>query len=460
MPSRVASRLELRVEHDQLTIVEVYRRGMFRRNKARGILLVIAVMLAMFLLAGCSGGSQNDEAVNAADNVETTVPAEHSDASPANEALEEEAAAAEEEEEEEEAEEPVEPSVEQDIPSLKDVYEPYFPIGAAIEPHQTTGLVSELLKKHVNMIVAENAMKPSSLQPSEGNFRWENADRIVQFAKENGMELRFHTLVWHNQVPDWFFLDENGKPMIDETDPDKREANKQLLLQRLETHVRTVVERYKDDIKYWDVVNEVVEPNDPDGMRNSPWYQITGTDYIETAFRAAREAGGPDIKLYINDYGTDDVRKRDRIYELVKEMLDRGVPIDGVGHQTHISIHWPPVDSIIESMQKFAELGLDNIVTELDMSLYAWNDRSDFGDQIPDHILAKQAERYGELFKAFRENSDILSEVTFWGIADNHTWLSSFPVDSRTEAPLLFDKNYHAKPAFWSVIEAAQEDET
>src|SRR5690606_37175178 len=161
------------------------------------------------------------------------------------------------------------------------------------------------------------AMKPSSLQPSEGNFRWENADRIVQFAKENGMELRFHTLVWHNQVPDWFFLDENGKPMIDETDPDKREANKQLLLQRLETHVRTVVERYKDDIKYWDVVNEVVEPNDPDGMRNSPWYQITGTDYIETAFRAAREAGGPDIKLYINDYGTDDVRKRDRIYELV-----------------------------------------------------------------------------------------------------------------------------------------------
>ena len=111
-------------------------------------------------------------------------------------------------------------------------------------------------------------------------------------------------------------------------------------------------------------------------------------------------------------------------------------------------------------MKKFAELGLDNIVTELDMSLYAWNDRRDFGDQIPDHILAKQAERYRELFKAFRENSDIISEVMFWGIADNHTWLNSFPVDSRTEAPLLFDKNYHAKPAFWSVIEAAQEDET
>ena len=207
MPSRVASRLELRVEHDQLTIVEVYRRGMFRRNKARGILLVIAVMLAMFLIAGCSGGSQNDEAVNAADNVETTVPAEHSDASPANEALEEEAAAAEEEEEEEEAEEPVEPSVEQDIPSLKDVYEPYFPIGAAIEPHQTTGLVSELLKKHVNMIVAENAMKPSSLQPSEGSFNWEHADRIVNSRRRTAWNFASIRLVWHNQVRDWFFLD-------------------------------------------------------------------------------------------------------------------------------------------------------------------------------------------------------------------------------------------------------------
>jgi len=256
-------------------------------------------------------------------------------------------------------------------------------------------------------------------------------------------------------VPNWFFLDENGRPMVDETDPEKREANKQLLLQRLETHVRTVVERYKDDIKSWDVVNEVIEPGDPDGMRNSLWYQITGTDFIETAFRAAREAGGPDIRLYINDYGTDDPKKRDLLYNLVKEMLERGVPIDGVGHQTHISVPWPPVEQIIESMKKFAELGLDNIVTELDMSLYAWNDRRDYGDDIPEAVLQKQAERYRDLFTAFKENKDILSEVTFWGISDAHTWLSSFPI-VRTEAPLLFDKNFHAKPAFWGVVDPSK----
>ncbi len=198
-------------------------------------------------------------------------------------------------------------------------------------------------------------MKPASLQPTEGNFQWADADRIVQFAKENGMELRFHTLVWHNQTPDWFFLDKEGKPMVEETDPQKREENRKLLLQRLENYIRAVVLRYKDDIKSWDVVNEVIEPNDPGGMRNSPWYQITGTEYIEVAFRAAREAGGSDIKLYINDYNTDDPVKRDILYELVKNLLEKGVPIDGVGHQTHIDIYNPPVERIIESIKNLPD---------------------------------------------------------------------------------------------------------
>lgn len=354
------------------------------------------------------------------------------------------------------AEKPPLLSVETDIPSLAETYADFFPIGAAIEPYQTSGVWADLLKKHVNMIVAENVMKPASLQPSEGTFRWENADRIVEFAKANGMELRFHTLVWHNQVGDWFFKDPDGKPMVDETDPAKREANKKLLLERLDRHVRTIVGRYKDVIKSWDVVNEVVEPGDPDGMRASPWYKITGTEYIETAFRAAREAGGPDIKLYINDYGTENPAKRDRLYELVKELLDKGVPIDGVGHQTHISIYGPPVSQIIDSMKKFSELGLDNLVTELDMSIYAWNDRRDYGPDIPEDLLWKQAERYRELFEAFKANKDIIGGVVFWGIADKHTWLHNFPVRNRTDAPLLFDQQLHAKPAFWAVVDPSR----
>lgn len=345
-----------------------------------------------------------------------------------------------------------EPSVEQDIPSLAETFADYFKVGAAIEPAQMEGLKAEMLKKHVNWLVAENVMKPDAIQPTEGKFNWGNADRIVAFAKENNMEVRFHTLLWHSQVGAWFFKDAEGKPMIEETDAAKREANKKLLLQRVDTHVRTIVERYKDDIQSWDVVNEVIEPADQDGMRASEWYKITGTDFIETAFRAAREAGGAEAKLYINDYGTDNPAKRDRLFELVKEMLDKGVPIDGVGHQTHIDLFGPTVNSIIESMKKFAELGLDNLVTELDMSLYAWNDRSDVGSAIPVDLLQKQADRYRELFEAFRDNKDILSGVVFWGIADDHTWLNSFPV-TRTNAPFLFDKQLHAKPAFWAVVD-------
>ncbi|MHA7966539.1 endo-1,4-beta-xylanase [Paenibacillus sp. CAU 1782] len=352
---------------------------------------------------------------------------------------------------------PAEPSVQADIPSLAASLGDYFPIGAAIEPAQTGGLKAELLKKHVNMLVAENVMKMDAIQPSEGVFRWDNADRIVSFAKENGMALRFHTLVWHSQVGAWFFKDAEGQPMIDETDPDKMERNKELLLQRLDTHVTAIVERYKDDIRDWDVVNEVIEPGDPDGMRASEWYKITGTDFIATAFRAAREAGGPEIRLYINDYGTDNPVKRDRLYELVKELLEQDVPIDGVGHQTHIDVYGPTVNSIIDSMVKFADLGLDNQVTELDMSLYRWNDRSDYGNQVPESVLELQADRYGELFEAFKANKDILSAVVLWGISDDHTWLNGFPV-TRTNAPLLFDRQYQAKSAFWAIVDPSKRE--
>lgn len=347
------------------------------------------------------------------------------------------------------------PSVQRDIPSLAETFKDDFAIGAALEPSQTSGLSADLMKKQVNMLVAENAMKPASIQPVEGQFNWDQADQIVAFAKENGMSVRFHTLVWHSQVPDWFFQDADGKPMADETDAKKREASKKLLLDRLDAHIRAIVGRYKDDIKYWDVVNEVIEPADPDSMRNSNWYKITGTDYIATAFRAAREAGGPGIKLYINDYGTDDPKKRDRLYALVKEMLDKGVPIDGVGHQTHINIYNPSVLNVIESMKKFKELGLDNQITELDMSVYNWNDRTDFGAVVPDDILQKQAQRYKELFEALKSNAGLVSAVVFWGIADDHTWLSTFPV-TRTEAPLLFDKQMHAKPAFWAIVDPSK----
>nr|AAV98623.1 alkaline active endoxylanase precursor [Halalkalibacterium halodurans]AEJ76926.1 endo-1,4-beta-xylanohydrolase [Bacillus sp. JB 99] len=343
------------------------------------------------------------------------------------------------------------------VASLSERYQEQFDIGAAVEPYQLEGRQAQILKHHYNSLVAENAMKPVSLQPREGEWNWEGADKIVEFARKHNMELRFHTLVWHSQVPEWFFIDENGNRMVDETDPEKRKANKQLLLERMENHIKTVVERYKDDVTSWDVVNEVID--DGGGLRESEWYQITGTDYIKVAFETARKYGGEEAKLYINDYNTEVPSKRDDLYNLVKDLLEQGVPIDGVGHQSHIQIGWPSIEDTRASFEKFTSLGLDNQVTELDMSLYGWPPTGAYTsyDDIPEELFQAQADRYDQLFELYEELSATISSVTFWGIADNHTWLDDRAREYNNgvgvDAPFVFDHNYRVKPAYWRIID-------
>jgi len=348
-----------------------------------------------------------------------------------------------------------------EVPSISERYENSFKIGAAVEPYQLEGINAEVLKRHYTSIVAENVMKPVNIQPEEGKFNFTEADKIVQFARENNMDLRFHTLIWHSQVPDWFFLDKKGNPMVEETDPKQREKNKKLLLKRVENHVKTIVQRYKDDVDAWDVVNEVIDDYAPNekGLRESPWYQITGTDYIKVAFETARKYGGEDAKLYINDYNTEVEGKRDLLYGLVKELLDQGVPIDGVGHQAHIQIGWPSIQQIEDSINLFASLGLDNQITELDVSLYGWPPRPAYPtyEEIPDSEFERQAVRYNALFELYEKLDNKISNVTFWGIADNHTWLNDraeqYNDGIGKDAPFVFDPDYNVKPSYDAIID-------
>ncbi|HEO8420359.1 Endo-1,4-beta-xylanase A precursor [Mycobacteroides abscessus subsp. abscessus] len=349
-----------------------------------------------------------------------------------------------------------------EVDQLRTRYQDSFSIGAAVEPYQLEGTDAAVLKHHFNSIVAENVMKPINIQPEEGKFNFEQADKIVQFAKENGMELRFHTLVWHSQVPEWFFLDKDGKSMVNETDPKQREKNKKLLLKRLETHIKTIVKRYKNDIQSWDVVNEVIDDGNPaneQGLRESPWFKITGTDYIKVAFETANRYASKDAKLYINDYNTEVNPKRDRLYNLVKDLLKQGVPIDGIGHQSHIQIGWPSISEIESSINLFAGLGLDNQITELDVSLYGWPPRPAYPtyEAIPLNQFEAQAERYNQLFNLYERLDDKISSVTFWGIADNHTWLNDraeqYNDGVGVDAPFVFDTNYQVKPAYWAIMD-------
>ena len=339
------------------------------------------------------------------------------------------------------------PPIQTDIPSVYQTLAAYFPIGAAIEPSQLdSSRHVELLKRHFNSIVAENVMKPGLIQPAEGQFNWADADKLVQFARANNMQMRGHTLVWHQQNPDWLFKDAGGN------DLQPGPATKALLLQRLEAHIRAVVGRYKDDIDSWDVVNEVIDPAQADCMRRSAWYTLTGLDFIATAFRVAREVA-PDARLFINDYSTTDTRKRECIYNLVRDLKAQGVPIDGVGHQMHINVESPSAAVIEQTIQLFAGLGLDNQITELDMSVYT--NSSDSYTTVPEEILLKQGYRYKAIFEVFKRQKDHISWVVFWGMADDHTWLKTFPID-RLDLPLLFDEQQQAKYAYWGVVDPSR----
>lgn len=329
------------------------------------------------------------------------------------------------------------------IPSLYQSFADYFPIGAAVWQGDLTPPHSDLLARHFNSIVAENAMKWRALRPSEDAFNFAAADAILHFAKANHMLIRGHNLAWHVNNPPWLFKDAAGNDL--QPGPE----SKSLVLRRLETHIRTVVSRYRDDVYAWDVVNEVIDPKQPDGFRRSDWFRLTGADYIDTAFRVAREVA-PSAKLFVNDYDTTNPAKRNFLLRLVRDLKSRGVPVDAMGHQTHINIESPTVDSIVESVEKFSALGLDNQITELDVSVYT----NAFGScsSILAGVLLEQGYRYRDLFNAFRSLKGKISGVTLWGYADDHTWLRHFP-RNRLDDPLLFDDRLQPKPAFWGIVD-------
>jgi len=349
---------------------------------------------------------------------------------------------------------------EKDIPSLKEVYKDYFYLGAATGPQYLNekDVYSGFISYHYGVLVAGNSMKPDALQPAEGRFNWREADLFVDFAQRHNMLLRGHTLLWHNQVPNWFFVDPT-----DRTKP----ASSELLIARLENHIKTVVGRYKGKVYSWDVVNEVL--NDSGNIRTendgSKWAAIIGdvdgdgyvSDYIELAFKFAREAD-PDARLIINDYGLESRgAKRTGMYNLVKRMLEKGVPVDGVGLQMHISIYGPSPSEIEETIELFASLKEYNPnfrveVTEMDMSVYRWMEQK---KEITMDLLEQQAQLYGEIFEVFKRQAEKgnLNVVVLWGTGDWDSWLDNHPIQGRGDAGLLFDRQLNAKPAYYKVIQ-------
>jgi endo-1,4-beta-xylanase len=345
-------------------------------------------------------------------------------------------------------------------PSLARKYESLFPIGAAVDPtsRQTH---APLLEQHFNSVTAENEMKFESLERSEGVFDYAEADALVAFAQAHGMKVRGHTLVWHRQTPDWVFQGAGGGP-----------ASPELLLSRLKNHIDQVVSHFEGRVYAWDVVNEVImddgkyrTDHEAEADQRSRWHGILGVDYIAKAFEYAH-AADPAAKLFYNDYRNYIPAKRQAIYEMLKELLARGVPIHGVGLQCHLNIEpstdpanhgvYQTLPEMEAAIELYASLGLDVQVTELDLSLYVPGVKYTpemfyTAETFTDALEQKQAERYAAFFELFRKHAKVITGVTFWGIADDNTWLSEFS-SGRKDFPLLFDEKHEPKQAFERVI--------
>ncbi|GAB3235279.1 hypothetical protein GCM10027447_32930 [Glycomyces halotolerans] len=285
----------------------------------------------------------------------------------------------------------------------------YF--GAAVVPSLLgDSSYSSALEGDFNSVVAENAMKWDATEPNRGQFNFSGGDQIVAYAQARGMKVRGHTLVWHAQQPGWvqgLTGDDLRQAMID--------------------HINGVAGHWAGDIESWDVVNEAFEWDG--SRRQSNLQQQLGDGWIEEAFRTAR-AADPNAKLCYNDYSTDGINpKSTGIYNMVRDFKARGVPIDCVGFQSHLS--WDSdLSTYQENLQRFADLGVDVEITELDVGGSG----------------AAQADVYRQVTEACMAVSRCTG-ITTWGITDAHTWR---PDDS----PLLFDSNYQKKEAYYAVLEA------
>jgi endo-1,4-beta-xylanase len=346
---------------------------------------------------------------------------------------------------------------------LKDYYKNYFPIGVAVNLAALKGADSALIVQEFNSVTPENDMKMGPIHPRENEYNWKNSDAIVDFAVKHHIRVRGHNLLWHNQAPQWMFVGADGK-----------QVSKEVLLQRLKEHITTVVNHYKGKIYAWDVVNEAIDDDSTKFMRNTLWYKICGDDFIPKAFEYAH-AADPKAALYYNDYNSEVPSKREKIYKLLKSLVDAKVPITGVGLQGHWKLNDPTPQLLRKALDQYTSLGLKIQITELDITIRTFRPRPAPGttppplpadDGLTPELAQKQADQYKMVFDIFREYKKVITNVTFWNVSDKYSWLdfrggglaggaAAGETTSRTVRkayPLLFDENLQPKKAYWSVV--------
>lgn len=340
-----------------------------------------------------------------------------------------------------------------DMPSLKETFKNDFLIGAAlntpqIEEREPNAAV--LVPQQFNSITPENIMKAEVIHPEWNRYNFDLADKIVEYGNKHNMKVNGHTLIWHSQLPAFV----------------RRMKDADSVRQFFTDHINTVAGRYSGKIFSWDVVNEALEEDG--SLRKSIFLDKLGDGYIVEAFRLAQKAS-PNTELYYNDYNIEQPKKRAGAIALVKKIQAAGVRIDGVGIQGHWRAYNVPLEEIEKSILEFSALGIKVMFTELDLGVLPnpWDsDAADvnmkaeynakmnpYVNGLPDTMQAKLTKGYEDLFNLFLKHKDKISRITFWGVNDGQSWLNGWPIRGRTNYPLLFDREFKPKPAFYRVIE-------
>lgn len=337
------------------------------------------------------------------------------------------------------------PTIQTNIPSIFKTFSDFFPVGAAVDTTDLSGPHAQLLTMHFDSMTPGNDLKWSSVEPTLGTYDYTNGDALVGEAVCANMKVRGQNLVWATgaQTPAYATGDGTNSP-----------ANQATVTTNIQEHIQNEVQHFGSKVYAWDVVNEPIDDTQPDCLAHGPFYQVLGPGYLDVAFKAARQYAPKGTKLFINEYSTTDPAKLACLVKVIRELHERGVPVDAIGHEMHNQINYPSVESMVRAVDRVHEElpAIEQQVTELDMSVYnAGDTTSNYGNDIPPSALAEQGWLYNKYFDAFRRLRGKVSAVTFWGMADDDTWLDSFPV-TRTDYPLPFDMGLQAKPAYWGII--------
>lgn len=319
-----------------------------------------------------------------------------------------------------------------------------FPIGVSVPAGDFDNSILDrecaryLIEQQFSQLSAENIMKPSYLHPEEARYFFDDADELVDYALSEGKTVHGHTLLWHTQAPQWM---------------ENFEGTKQDWLDMVTDHVTTIVSHYDERIVSWDVVNEVISDNESETYRDSFLYQAMDKDFIAQAYTVARAADA-DSDLYYNDYNISGVPgKRARMLTMVDELIANEVPIDGIGFQMHINIHWPSACEIETAFSEVVSRGLKVKITELDIAV---NPDEVTMANLSDELAQRQREKYREVVSIYRKTvpENLRGGITVWGLNDSDSWLRGYLM--RDDWPLLFNDDYSPKPAYEGFIEGLQ----